>query len=227
MFEHRLDADTKHAVDVLSMMIPFGEAADRQRLIVSHRKDMVDAGLAAVPPLCQEILRDYEDLLRFRWSFDHFCWVVDRWVKEQKAWVTVLRWLDENGHPKLLGTWAAYEIVDTLRAHDMQRWSSPEAYLKHKRELAQKKQIENDKKGTDHILEVIDRMSDKQVQTYIDAHRAMHTGEKIIAHGNDEKFLERTHELTKQREAEGKGQIHAIPSMNPGMNPLTYHRKDR
>lgn len=154
-----------------------------------------------------ERIRTVDERLRMRWDFKNG-FTIDRWAAGCWQVVGVLGF-----HHVMVN------LVDYLRGCDMQRWPSPEAYLKFKRDQALKVQMANEYRNTQKLLGVVDRMSDKQVKEFITVERAMQTGETITLHGASHRMLARMAKASKRSPAPPSGQ-----SMNPGMHPFKYVR---
>jgi hypothetical protein len=90
------------------------------------------------------------------------------------------------------------KLLDALKAADMQQYKSPAEYMMEKRRKADQVEKSNDSAATDKALAVIDDLSDRQVNQFINASRALGTGETIIAHGDDLKMIESIQEARKK-----------------------------
>lgn len=114
------------------------------------------------------------------------------------------------------------DFVDFLRSRDMQAVGANE-YLRRKRADADKVRESNEKKSTEKVMAAVDSLSSRQISQFVAVERARHTGEKIIHHGEDLKFMEHVEEKQKTEPAPPAemGQYCA----NPGMNPKLYRRK--
>jgi hypothetical protein len=195
------------------------------RVIANERREMLHSGLACVPKVYQEQIAAYEPLLRIRWDFWGGHYVVDRWIKENNAWMIVMKWIFPDETPRRLGPFSVAEMIDFLNQGDTHRFRNAKDYIEFKRVKAEKIREARDKESTEQVLEAVDRMSSKSIEQFINVERALHTGEKIIAHGSDEKFLDRVHAKTKEALAKGEPLDHPAAADNPGMNPLKYKRK--
>lgn len=117
-------------------------------------------------------------------------------------------------------------FIEWLKANDMSRYS-PEEIVAMKEGAAAMQALENEKAAQDGMRAVIDGMSRKEIHEFIEVSKAIQTGEKIIAHGDDEKWLDGINESGRKlaREAELRGEpLPDVPStgraVNPGANPL-------
>lgn len=154
-----------------------------------------------------ERIQTVDERLRMRWDFKNG-FTIDRWAAGCWQVVGVL------GFHHVMAN-----LVDYLRERDMQRWPSPEAYLKFKRDQAHKVAMANEYKSTQKLLAAVDKMSDKQVKEFITVERAMQTGETITLHGASHRMLTRMARASRKSPAPPSGQ-----SINPGMHPFKYVR---
>lgn len=202
-------------------------AAIRNR--IEERKAELLAGLAH--PIAQEwtkkLQEEVEPLLRMRLD-PRLGFVIDRWVESAGYWHQI---------PGVIGFQAPRPgLCERMKTqYDMWKRSSPDQdqaaiegrarhpILQQKDAASAKVKAENEQKATDRVAAAVDSLSDKQVENFIAVERARHTGEKIIHHGADLKFVEHVEKVQKTTPA--------IPSdmgphcMNPGLNPKVYKRK--
>ena len=62
------------------------------------------------------------------------------------------------------------------------------------------------------------------IQNFLDVERARHTGEKIVHHGADLKFMERLEDAERSGQAAEVSEDQGPDCGNPGMNPKLYKR---
>jgi hypothetical protein len=95
--------------------------------------------------------------------------------------------------------------------------------LKKKDQASQAVIAANEKASTDKVAAAVDSLSTKQVTNFLAVERARHTGETIIHHGQDLKFMEHVAEASKTTPPppDDMGKYCG----NPGMNPKVYKRK--
>lgn len=186
---------------------------------IQDRREMVRMGVMRCPSWFQEELNRLDSKMRAWWDAWEEKWVLDR-LQEEGFYLTVIQFkptpdfqLDRN-------------LLDTLRANDLQRYSDPKEYVRKKREAAALKQKQNEAASDEKVLEAIDGMSSKQIKNFIEVTEAIRTGETITAHGSDLAFLERA-QADKQKALESGMDIKDDPNacINPGMHPLTYERR--
>lgn len=226
------DADTAallNSAGTLAMQATHENAATiREALLyiedaVRNRMEIIAAGVMQAPPWFQAELKRIDPCLRARWDCWEYCWVIERYAKPLHQYLLVLRCRDDENQPVALTD----ALLAELKEGDTWRFSSPGKYLAFKREKAARQRLRNELMGQDRLRDKVDRMSRKQIREFIDVERAIRTGEKIVAHGPMEKFLEDAHENTRKAEAAGQRLDDPRMAINPGMNPLIYERDSR
>lgn len=193
-----------------------------------ERKEAFIHGRAMVPDFWRRALHNFDPNLQLRFDVDYQCYIVETWMKDESYWQPVLLWRDENNKPLTLGETLIPLMLSTLAKNNLQtQYRDSTEYLAKKHDDREARRKINAATRTATVLEAVDSLSSKQVSNFIDVHRAIHTGEKIVTHGADEKFLNTARANTVQVEAEG-GQVAPVRrELNPGMHPLTYQRKAR
>jgi len=216
------DLETQNCINIASEL---PEAAvhlfPKVRRLVMDRISSYESGLLHGPSWVKKRLHEIDKNLQLRWDFNEQCYVVERYVAEQRAHVIVVMWR-EDGQAKHLDE----SLFDALREADTWRFSTPQAYLEYKRALAKAKRDENEKQSTEKVLAAVDSLSRRQIDEFIAVERAIHTGETITAHGRDLVTLEQMHDAGRSAMAQGipiPARRHAI---NPGMHPRFYKRKN-
>jgi hypothetical protein len=126
-------------------------------------------------------------------------WMLDRWVEELGCWhpvgyIGTGGRLEEGSKEKVIEDRVRPDLIFFLRAHDMQR----RGYLEEKAAASQAIREANDAKGTDKVLAAVDRMSAKSIKEFVEVEQAIHTGEKIVAHGETEAMLARMTRASEQ-----------------------------
>lgn len=176
---------------------------------IRDRRAQIEGGVSSIfaKRWTDKLQKEVDKRLRLRWDFKNG-WVLDRFAQDmwQVAGVFGFNYIRPY-------------LVDYLRENDMQRWPSPEAYLKYKREKAMKVAMENEYRSTQKVLAAVDKMSDKRIREYISTERALQTGERVTLHGASEKMM-----TTIQKSA-AKSPINRSTAINPGQNPFVYKRK--
>jgi hypothetical protein len=193
---------------------------------ISDRQQRLLAGLrdTTAEYWTRKLRAEVEDKLRMRNDpFDGF--VIDRWTGEY--------WQQIPG--KIGKAHIRPGLCDRMRGeYDMQRVSSPaqdaeaisgairHPYLVQKDQESGQVRKENEQKATDKVLAAVDSLSEKQVQNFVAVEQARHTGEKLVHHGPDLKFVEHVAEAEKTSPSipEDMGEYCG----NPGMNPRVYKR---
>jgi hypothetical protein len=196
---------------------------------IEQRKAELVAGLA--DPVAQrwtkKLQKEVEPLLRMRFS-PKFGYVIDRWVESEGYWHQI---------PGTIGFQEPRPgLCERMKSqYDMWKRSTPKddeaakqgkarhPILREKDAQSAKVREANDKKATDKVLAAVDSLSQKQVEQFVAVERARHTGEKLIHHGADLRFVEHVAELEKTNPPPPEDMGEACG--NPGMNPKVYTRK--
>ena len=196
---------------------------------IERRKAEIVMGLS--DPVAQrwtrKLQKEVEALLRMRLC-PRFGYVIDRWIADEGFWHQI---------PGTIGFQPPRPgLCERMRnQYDMWKQSSPKEdedaiagrarhpILKKKDEQSQKVLDANEKASTDRVLAAVDSLSTKQMENFLAVERARHTGEKLIHHGADLKFVEHVAEAQKTTPAipEDMGKYCG----NPGMNPKLLKRK--
>jgi hypothetical protein len=180
--------------------------------------DMVaqlEAGVRRTPQWAQECVRLVDPQLTLRWNFELNCWTLDRFVREYGYSLTVVN----------MGQTLTQEDVSTLvrllHEGDMQRFATPEDYLKQKNAKAEKKQEDNSKAGDEKVLEAVDSLTNKQVSQFIETETAIRHGERIRPLGQDAISLEKMAKAGENSPAPPPDS----EAINPGMHPNVHRHK--
>jgi hypothetical protein len=208
------------------------ELSDRAAMeaAIEHRKQELLTGLAN--PLAKKwtkkLRKEVEPLLRMRFC-PRFGYVIDRWVAEMGYWHQIPGTCGFEGpRPGLC------ERMKTQ--YDMWKKSSPKEdqdamagkarhpILKEKDQQSAKVIQENERKATEKVLAAVDSLSAKQIENFVTVERARHTGEKIIHHGQDLRFMEMLEEKEKTGTAAEVSPDMGPDCANPGLNPKLYKR---
>jgi hypothetical protein len=148
-------------------------------------------------------------------------WVVDRWVEQWQAWAPVLFICDTSVEPPApLHINSAWWLM--LKAADMQAADNAKRILDEKRAAAAARRAEIRKENDEKVRAAVDSLSSRQIKQFVEVEQAIQSGEKIEAHGSDERFLDHVWNNQKQ------GKIANVPtgrSINPGMHPRRYQRQ--
>jgi hypothetical protein len=187
--EPGLDLEAKTLTDMLSLGKWEPHEVGLVERQIRDRRALVAAGLTSSTSewWTRKLQQQVDPLLRLRWD-ERQGWVVERAVYEWGCWAIC----------GVLGMRCVpVHLVDILRAGDMQRYN-PKEYLAMKRAAADTTRSANDAKGTDKVLAAVDRMSERRVREFVEVERALHTGEKIVAHGETEAMLARMTRASEQ-----------------------------
>jgi hypothetical protein len=144
-------------------------------------------------------------------------------VEEDQYWHPVTLLNDAFNNPMRMTDENLAVLANTLASCDLQRQPDLKKYVMEKRDRANQVKAENSKRGDEMLMAAVDALSSKQIQNFIDVHRAMHTGETIVAHGADEASLGRMLKASEKSAAE----VPVNKALNQGMHPLIYRRTPR
>lgn len=191
-----------------------GDELTQIRHAISERKYQLLSGILhpTAEIWTRKLRMEVDPLLRVRWDFKSG-FVIDRWVEDWGQWHIVGVLGRSHIRP---------DLCDYLKSRDMQRIGANE-YLKNKRAQAEKVCAQNERESTDKVLAAVDSLSQKQVENFVQVERARHTGETIIHHGADLRFMEHVEQIQKTTPAPPEDMGPACG--NPGMHPKVYKRK--
>lgn len=210
-------------------LLDLGDRAQIQAAI-EVRKAVILSGLAH--PVAQKWTRklqaEVEPLLRMRFD-PRLGFVIDRWVELEGYWHKIPGAIGfEEPRPGL---------CQRMRTqYDMWKKASPKdnedaiagrarhPILKEKDAESAKVIKANEEKATDKVLAAVDSLSSKQIENFVAVERARHTGETIIHHGSDLKFMEHLEAQEKQGQAAEVSADLGNDCANPGMHPKLYKR---
>lgn len=195
--------------------------------LIEERESAFLSGIQRVDGWKQERIQKFDPELRLRWDYPAECYCVDKWVPQIEVWVVLMLWRYADTHlARPLGEEGLRELIAVLHNGDMQRWPSPEAYLKFRREQSAAIRKSNENDATEQVLAAVDNLSKKQIAEFIAVETAFKTGEKVISHGKQETWLEKLRRRTRQREAAGDVVDNHV-AINPGQSPKNYFRQPR
>jgi hypothetical protein len=167
---------------------------------MEDRKAQIAGGLGSSAQIfwTMKVQREVDANCRVRRDPTHG-WMLDRWIEEIGCWhpvgyVGFGGRLEEGSREKVIDDTIRPDLIGFLRSRDMQR----PGYLAEKQAASQAVRDANDAKGTDKVLAAVDRMPEKNVREFMAVEQAIHTGEKIVAHGETEAMLNRMHRASEQ-----------------------------
>lgn len=206
-------------------LLPWPDEWELFQRWIRERQAMVEAGILRCPPWFQEELTKIDSRLRAWWDSEKDEWVIDRLqdagiaerlvraarheaIAEtaesmQKSAATLLDY--GNFYCTLIhfkprpGFQLDQGLLDMLKAADMQA-VEPAEYMAKKQDAAERAQQQNDVQGTDRVKAVIDAMSEKQVQQFLEVSEAIESGETVVAHGPDLRWVEHAYQETLKEE---------------------------
>lgn len=228
-----LDAETAAFIRVSGLLEPMGLIQKRTIITfgddnptpqqteiekwIRGRVEFVRAGLEKCPVWFTRKLQRFDADLRLRWDFYKEHWVIERLNRLDGYFHACGIWDKPLGDP----------LIESLREGDLWKMT-PGEIIKKVHDAAEKQQRANDHSITEEFGGAIDRMTNKQVQEFVDASEAMVTGEEIIPKGDDAKFMQRLYDKNLELKAKGlEVPDNSNQAMNPGMKPGRYVRQRR
>jgi hypothetical protein len=160
---------------------------------IRERVAMFEAGRLQPPRWFIKRLKEEDDQLDCRWDYQNQQWLIERFSRKDRAWVTVLPWKDHLD----------IQIFMELRKMDTWRYSTIEDYMRHKRAESAAIRERNRKRGDEKVLAAVDSLTKKRVEEFIEVERALHTGETVYLAGESEKSAERMYKGSQRAAQEG------------------------
>lgn len=218
-------------VTMVNMLERVYDLNDRRNLreAIEGRKATIVAGLDHPVARCwtEKLQAEVEPLLRMRLC-PRLGFVIDRWLEAEGYWHQIPGTC--GFEPPKAG------LCDRMKnQYDMWKRSTPkedqdamQGKARHPRlqeadANSSKVRATNEAEATAKVAAAVDSLSEKQVKNFLAVERARYTGEKLIHHGPDLKFVEYVDELQKTTPAPPAADgPHCV---NPGMNPRVYKRK--
>ena len=204
---------------------------DRAQVLnaIELRKAELVSGLAhpVAKRWTKKLRKEVEPLLRMRLD-PRLGFVIDRWVDQDGWWHKI---------PGAIGfSEPRPGLCERMRTqYDMWKRATPkenedamEGRARHPI-LVEKDKVSdatikaNDDASTNKVLAAVDSLSEKRRSDFLAVERARHTGETIIHHGEDLKFMERLEE--SQKTAPAPPEDLGPHCANPGMHPKLLKRK--
>lgn len=211
---------------VILMGLAASGSAEEQRNLASwarDRKELFIVGRAMVADCWQRTLASFDPLLRFRFDYDHYGFVIERWLDQMDYWHPLDFVRNRQGELAIINDDTMLLTLERLAKADLHRTGErPTDLLLRHRAVAEQVREANTKLRTEMTLAAVDSLSSKSIQQFIDVHRAIHRGERIVCHGDDEKIMDRMHAASRT--------VPSVPvdrAMNSGMHPLIYRRTRR
>lgn len=193
MFEDYVDYQVAGCDELLKKVAlherPPWEARIRARIEASR------LGLMKVPEWFVTELHLIDPRLRCRYEFEESCWFIEIAVDASRSWQPVVVWKDEHKQALPLDR----RLLDALRTGDMWKFDSPAKYLQWKRLQAEAQKEKNERESAQRLTDAVEDMSPTQRERFLEVDTAIKTGETIIAHGDDLRFMERATEITEKR----------------------------
>lgn len=198
---------------------------------IELRKAELVSGLAhpTAQRWTKKLQQEVEPLLRMRLD-PRVGFVIDRWVEGDGWWHKI---------PGAIGFQEPRPgLCERMRdQYDMWKKATPKEnedamgnrarhpILQEKDKQSQKVIRANEQASTEKVMAAVDSLSTKQVENFLAVERARHTGEKLIHHGPDLRFMEHLEEKEKTGQAAAVSPDQGEDCANPGVHPKVYKRK--
>lgn len=188
--------------------------------IVMDRVAMLDAELKVAPVFLDALIKaQVSHQLRVRCDFETAQLAVEQWVPAVGAWL-VSGYFPQDA--------SGSEIVANLLRNDPRR-QTPEQAFADTRTHADTAAKTRDSEGSERVLAAVDGLSSKALGTFLEVEGALRSGETILAHGDDARFIQKAIDKTTAAAREGDieaqrvitngGQFDTALCVNPGDNP--------
>jgi hypothetical protein len=159
-------------------------------------------------------LRILDPLLRARLCYETGNLLVERWAHAWGFWAIVYIWQGDGfGNP-------IRHIIRVLQHGDMQR----PGWREEKRRAAAAVRRAHERTSDDKVKAAIDSLPTKNLKQFAEVEQARNRGERLVHHGGDLKFMERTHERARKTGVYGEAGLRRGQPINPGHNPSVHRR---
>ncbi len=206
-----MDQEAAGMIQVLSR-VPKHQKSGYEREI-RDRMSMVRAGAGRVAHMNAE-LHTLDPLLRARLCYETGNLLIERWAAAWGFWAIVYIWQGDGfGNP-------IRHIIRTLKQGDMQR----PGWRKEKIRRAAQVRRSHERTSDEKVKAAIDSLSAKSLRTFAEVEQARNQGEKLVHHGKDLEFMERTHERARKTGVYGEAGLRRDQPINPGHHPSVHRR---
>lgn len=206
-----LDQEAAGMIQVLSRIPPHQQAEFERQ--IRDRMSMVRAGAGRMAFMNHE-LRTLDPLLRARLCYETGNLLIERWAHAWGFWAIVYIWQGDGfGNP-------IRHIIRTLQHGDMQR----PGWREEKRRRAATARRAHERASDDKVKAAVDSLPAKSLRQFAEVEQARNRGERLIHHGEDLKFMERTHERARKTGVYGEAGLHKGGPINPGHHPSVHRR---
>ena len=209
------------------------DLSDRAQIqqAIAERKAIIISGLAhpTAQRWTKKLKKEVEPLLRMRLD-PQFGFVIDRWVASEGWWHPIPGAIGfQEPRPglceRMKTQYDMWKKATPKENEDAIAGKARHPILKEKDEQSAKVIKANEDAATEKVLAAVDSLSEKRMKEFIGVERARHTGETIVHHGPDLKFMERLDEAEKTGTAAAVSADGGADCANPGMHPKLVKRK--
>lgn len=187
-----------------------GSEAHTLHDLIRRRQELLRSELANCDLLLDAVLLNgLGPQFRSRPDYERGQVAVEQWVPALDCWM-VNGYFPPSSTPR--------HILDVLLQGDPRRKTAEEE-LEDRRNQAVKVQKSNDQRATDRLLNVLDSMSSRQVEQFVEVEQAIHTGESITTHGSDYHTIELLESDTRKAAALGDREAQAVLTRGQHDNP--------
>jgi len=199
-------------------------------LAIELRKAELIAGLShpIARKWTKKLQKEVEPLLRMRLD-PKLGFVIDRWVELDEWWHKVPGAIGfQEPRPglceRMRGEYDMWKKATPKENEDAIAGRARHPIMQEKDAQSAKVIAANEAASNEKVLAAVDSLSEKRMKNFLDVERARHTGEKLIHHGPDLKFVEHVEQLEKS------GKVQVSPDQgkdcaNPGLAPKVHKRK--
>ena len=171
------------------------------------RLEWIQAGLERCPGWFRKTLKRFDPTLRLRWDSYKEHWIIERLNPNTNFFHRIGTWDRPLGHG----------LIHALEKGDMWKTTTAEK-VKQVEDAAERQRKINEQQQKDGYLAQIDKMTNRQVEDFVEVSRALEHGESLQFAGPDADFMNKVWEEKK------KNPDLPDTAMNPGMKPGNYQR---
>jgi len=210
-------------------VMDLNDRAQVQNAIEIRKAELV-SGLAH--PIARKwtklLQKEVEPLLRMRLC-PRLGFVIDRWVEAEGYWHQIPGTIGFNEPrpglcERMRGQYDMWKKATPKENEDAIAGKARHPIMKEKDAASAKVIAANEAASTTKVLAAVDSLSTKRMANFLAVERARHTGETLVHHGEDLKFVEHVEQLEKS------GKVAVSEDMgkdcaNPGMHPKLQKRR--
>lgn len=195
------------------MLSDLGERAE-MRAWAEYRIDMLAAAIEVVERvglgwLQAKLRKEVDRKLTLIWDEEREQFRIDRYVASLGYNLNV------TFVPKDYEFGDGSDLVNKLKEGDIQRYSSPQAYVEMKRKNSAAVRAMLEAKGDDAVYGAVDSLSNRSIHELLEAEKAMRRGEKVMPQGADAESFNRMHEAAKKSPPPPPDSENVFPGLHP------------